>query len=101
MLVRMVVRTSGLTGQRRHTSIPACLPVVDIRPAFVVFPARTAYAIFSYVLHEGLPVPHVLCYTFTHEGQSSFFGFVVCGNLTIPYEGSVLLLFIRFLDLCC
>ena len=95
------MRTSGLAGQRRRTSIPACLPVVDIRPAFVVFPARTAHAIFSCILHEGLPVLHILCYTLTHKGQNSFFGFVVCGNLTIPYEGSVLLLFIRFFDLYC
>ena len=92
-----MVRTSGLAGQRFHTSIPARLPKVDIRPAFVIFPAGPAYAIFRRILHEGLPIPHVLCYTITHEGQSSFFGFVVCGNLTIPYEGSVLLLFYSLL----
>lgn len=53
-----MVRTSGLAGQRFHTSIPARLPKVDIRPAFVIFPAGPAYAIFRRILHEGLPIPH-------------------------------------------
>ena len=77
MLVGMVVRASGLAGQGCHTSIPACLPEVDIRPAFVVLPARTAHAVFGCILHQGLPILHVLCYTFTHEGQSSFLGCLV------------------------
>ena len=51
MLVRMVVRASGLTGQGFHTSIPACFPEVDIRPALVVFPAGAAHAIFGRILH--------------------------------------------------
>ena len=45
MLVWMVVWASGLAGEGCHTSIPACLPEVDIRPAFVVLPARTAYTL--------------------------------------------------------
>ncbi len=51
VLVWVVVRASGLAGQRRHTSIPACLPEVDIRPTLVVFPACTAHAIFGCILH--------------------------------------------------
>ena len=92
-----MVRTSGLAGQRFHTSIPARLPKVDIRPAFVIFPAGPAYAIFRRILHEGLPIPHVLCYTLLMRDRVPFLGLVVCGNLTIPYEGSVLLLFYSLL----
>lgn len=68
MLVGMAVGTSGLTGQRCHTSIPAGLPEVDVRPALVVFPAGTADAVFFCVFHQGLPICHVLCYTRAHEG---------------------------------
>ena len=68
MLVWMTVRASGLAGEGRHTSIPTLLPKVDVRPAFVVLPAGAADAIFLCVLHERLPVCHVLCYTLVHEG---------------------------------
>ena len=43
-LVRMVVRPSGSAGQRCHRSIPACLPEVDVWPAFVVLSAGTAHS---------------------------------------------------------
>lgn len=94
-----MVRTSGLAGQRFHTSIPARLPKVDIRPAFVIFPAGRAYAIFRRILHEGLPnTCSLVLYSYLHDGtEFLFLGFVVCGNLTIPYEGSVLLLFYSLL----
>ena len=51
MLARMAVRTPGLSGQGRHTSIPAGTPEVDIRPALVVLPTGTADAIFLRILH--------------------------------------------------
>lgn len=47
MLVRMAVRTPGLAGQECHTSIPACLPEVDVRPASVVFSAGAADTVYS------------------------------------------------------
>ena len=34
-----------------HTSVPATLPEVDIRPAFVIFPTGTADAVFRRVFH--------------------------------------------------
>ena len=51
VLVRMAVRASGLTGQGRHTTVPALLPEVDVRPVLVVFPAGAADAVFLCVLH--------------------------------------------------
>lgn len=51
VLVGMTARPSGLTGQGRHTSIPARFPEVDVRPAFVVLPAGTADAVFLRVFH--------------------------------------------------
>ena len=92
-MVLVAVRAPGLAGQRLHAAVPARFPEVDIRPAFVVFPVCTAHAIFLCVLHQGLPTGHVLCYTLTHEGTELLFGACWCRNLTIPYEGSVLLLF--------
>ena len=68
VLVGMAVRPPGLAGQGCHAPIPAGLPEVDVRPALVVFPAGTAHAVFFCVLHQGLPIRHVLCYTLAHEG---------------------------------
>ena len=68
MLAGMAVRPSGPTGQRGRCSIPAGLPEVDIRPAFVVLPAGTAHAVFLCAFHQGSPVRHVLCYTLAYEG---------------------------------
>ena len=51
VLVWVTMRTSGLTGQGLHTSVPATLPEVDIRPAFVIFPTGTADAVFRRVFH--------------------------------------------------
>ena len=67
MLVWMAVRPLGLTGKGCRTSIPALLPEVDVRPALVVFPTGAADAVFFCILHERLPVCHVLCYTLVHE----------------------------------
>ena len=67
MLVWMAVRPSGLADQGCRTSIPALLPEVDVRPALVVFPTGAADAVFFCILHERLPVCHVLCYTLVHE----------------------------------
>ena len=36
--------------------------------ALVVLSAGTADAVFLRVLHQGLPIRHVLCYTLAHEG---------------------------------
>ena len=68
VLIRMAVRASGLAGEGRHTSIPTLLPKIDVQPAFVVLPAGTANAAFLGILHQRLPVCHVLCYTLAHEG---------------------------------
>ena len=51
VLVWMAMRSSGLAGQGCHTSIPALLPEVDVRPALVVLPAGAADAVFLCVLH--------------------------------------------------
>ena len=68
VLVWVTVRPSGLAGQGRFTSVPALSPEIDIRAALVVLPAGTADAVLFRVLHQGLTVFHVLCYTFVHEG---------------------------------
>ena len=68
VLVGVVVWPPGLAGQGRHCPIPAGLPEVDIRPALVVLPAGTADVVFLRVLHQGLPICHVLCYALVHEG---------------------------------
>lgn len=68
MLVRVVVRPPGLTGQGRRASIPAGFPKVDVGPALVILPAGTADTVFLRVLHQGVPVCHVLCDTLAHEG---------------------------------
>ena len=51
VLVGMAVGPSGLAGQGCHTTIPALLPEVDVRPALVVLPAGAADAVFFCVLH--------------------------------------------------
>ena len=51
VLVGMAVRASGLAGKGRHTSVPALLPEIDVRPALVVLPASAADAVFLCVLH--------------------------------------------------
>ena len=51
VLVGVAVRPSGLAGQGRHTPVPALLPEVDVRPAFVVFPAGAADTVLFCVLH--------------------------------------------------
>ena len=68
MLVWMAVRSPGLAGKGCRTSIPALLPEVDVRSALVIFSAGAADTVFFCVLHERLPVCHVLCYTLFHEG---------------------------------
>lgn len=51
VLVGVAVGPSGLAGQGCHTTIPALLPEVDVRPALVVLPAGAADAVFLCVLH--------------------------------------------------
>ena len=48
---RWVIQVAGMAGQGCHTSIPALLPEIDIRPALVVLPAGAAHAVFLCVLH--------------------------------------------------
>ena len=66
MLVGMAVRTSGLAGQGLQRTVVARTPEVDVRPAFVVLPAGTAYTVLLRVGEQRLAVFHVLCYT-VHE----------------------------------
>lgn len=47
MLLWMAMGTSGMTSEGLCAPIPACLPEIDIRPAFVILPAGLAHAIFS------------------------------------------------------
>ena len=68
VLVGMAVRPPGLAGQGLRRSIPAGFPEVDVRPALVVLSAGPADAVFLRILHQGLPIRHVLCYTLAHEG---------------------------------
>ena len=72
VLVWAAVRASGLAGQGRHTSVPALLPEVDVGAALVVLPACPADAVFFRILHQGLTIGHVLCYTVAHERYGSF-----------------------------
>ena len=72
VLVRMAVRASGVAGQGRHSSVPALFPEVDVGATFVVLPACPADAVFFRVLHQGLTIGHVLCYTVAHERYGSF-----------------------------
>ena len=51
VLVWMTVGASGLAGKGRHTSVPALLSEIDVRPALVVLPAGAADAVFLCVLH--------------------------------------------------
>ena len=51
VLVGVAVGPSGLAGKGRHTSIPALLPEIDVRPALVPLPAGAADAVFLCVLH--------------------------------------------------
>ena len=67
VLVWVAVGPSGLTGQGIYCSIPTSTPEIDIGPTLVIFPAGMLYAMLFRVFHEGLSVPHVLCYT-GHEG---------------------------------
>ena len=62
VLVWMAVRTPGVVAQGCRAAVPAPSPEVDVRPAFVVLPAGAADAVFFCVLHQGLPIGHVLCY---------------------------------------
>ena len=74
MLPGMAVRPSGLTAKGFYCPIPATAPEVDVGASFVVFAAGSANAILLCVLHQGLPILHVLCYTVAHEG---------CGPLSV------------------
>ena len=66
MLVGVAMRTSGLAGQGLQGTVVAGTPEVDVRPAFVVLPAGTAYAVFLGIGEQRLAVFHVLCDT-VHE----------------------------------
>lgn len=55
------VRTPGPAG-----TVVAATPEVDVRPAFVVLPAGTAYTVLLRVGEQRMAVFHVLCYT-VHE----------------------------------
>lgn len=67
----MFSRTAGFrvfqTEIKATATVPALLPEVDVRPALVVLPAGAADAVLLCVLHQGLPICHVLCYTLAHE----------------------------------
>ena len=66
VLVRVAMRTSGLAGQGLQGTVVAGTPEVDIRPAFVLLPTGTAYAVLLGIGQQRLAVFHVLCYT-VHE----------------------------------
>ena len=68
VLVGMAVGPPGLTGQGLCRAVPASLPEINVGPALVVLPAGTDDAVFLRIFHQGLPIRHVLCYTFAHEG---------------------------------
>ena len=68
VLVGVAVGPPGLAGQGLRRPAPAGLPEVDVGPAFVVFSAGTADAIFLRIFYQGLPIRHALCYTLAHEG---------------------------------
>ena len=82
VLVGVVMRPPGLTGQGLHGPIPACFPEIDVRPALVILPAGTADAVFLRVFHQGLPICHVLCYTLAHEGYGPL-SFSCCPQLQL------------------
>ena len=61
-----VMRFARFACQGFQCSIESFLPEVDVRPAFVVLPARSAYTVLLAIFHQGVAVFHVLCYTL-HE----------------------------------
>lgn len=63
---------SGLADERLYRSIPTAEPEVDVGASLVVFAASPADTILLCILHQGLPILHVLYYTIAHEGCGSF-----------------------------
>ena len=51
VLVGVAVGPPGLAAQGRHTTVPALLPEVDIRPALILLPTGAADTVFLCVLH--------------------------------------------------
>lgn len=82
VLIWMAAGPPGLAGRRSHCSVPAGLPEVDVRPALIVFSAGPADAVFLRILHQGLPICHVLCYTLAHEGYG-LLSFSCCSQLQL------------------
>ena len=66
VLPGVAVRTSGPAGKGFQEIVVAGTPEVDVRPAVVVLPAGTAYAVLLRVSEQRLAVFHVLYYT-VHE----------------------------------
>jgi hypothetical protein len=67
VLIRMMVWASRFRAKRFNASIPAVQPEVDVGSSPVVLSAGLAYAMCCCVLHKGLLVVHVLCYS-CHAG---------------------------------
>ena len=51
MLIGVTVRSAGLAGKGRHTTVPARFPKVDVGAAFVVLPACPADTVFFRIFH--------------------------------------------------
>lgn len=47
--------------------IPTLFSKVDTGAAFVEFAAGMANTVLCCIIHQGLPIGHILCYTFTYE----------------------------------
>ena len=75
----MAVGASALTAERFHCAVPPGFLEIDVGTRLVVFPAGSAYSVFFCVLHQGLPILHVLCYT-VHERWGTSFQRMLCGN---------------------
>ena len=78
VLIGMGLWAFGLVLQRFHASIPSLPPEVDKRSGTIVFPTGCLHPIPLCVVHQGLQIPHVLCYTL-HAGDAPF-GFVVAAT---------------------
>ena len=63
MLIRVMVWSSGFRPERLNSSIPAFQPEVDVRTCAIVFSAGFADSMRYRILHEGLLIVHILCYS--------------------------------------
>lgn len=94
LLVGMRMRPPGLTSKKFNSSIPSCLPEVDVLP-FGLF--RT----FSHISLRIADMPCSVLYNLTHEGCGLLAVLFACGNLTLTNSASSFVPFIHSSNIYC